>query len=86
MQDDFDDDDDDFMHYRLVESKPVTWFTFLQFFFSIVVGFLRTLTESVSDLSDSFVGAEGHYRSKKVFQDQARIEIDSIAEGISDEE
>lgn len=83
----YEDDDDDFemIPFRLVESKPVTKYTFIQAGFTLVTGILRTLTEICVELSDAYIGAEGHVRNTKRFEDEARLSIESIVDGSAEE-
>lgn len=84
---DYEDDDDDIfpaISYRIVESKPVTKYTFIHFGFSLVTGLLRTVMEATCDLADAFVGAEGYSVHQRKFQDEVRIALDTIVDGRQD--
>jgi hypothetical protein len=85
---DFDDDDEfetDFEiipgAWREIEAKPITKYTFIHFFLTIIVGFLRTLLEATSNLGDAVMGEEVFAENKKDFEDEARLSIDMIADG-----
>jgi hypothetical protein len=88
--DDFEGDEVDdlptgFVFYREVEAVPITKFTFVHFILTIITGFLRTLLEATANLGDAVVGAEGYARNKKDFEDEARLAMETIAEGPEDD-
>lgn len=85
---DFEDDDEDIfarLPYRLVESKPLSRYDFLQAGFTIVTGTVRAVLEALVQLSDAFVGAEGYTRQRREFQDEARVAIESIVDGTAED-
>jgi hypothetical protein len=86
--DDYDDDDDfgPIFPYRLVESKPITKFTFIQAGFTFATGVLRSTLDTLTEISDAVVGHEGYVRGKKVFEDEARLEIETITESAAAED
>lgn len=81
--DDFEDDDDDFgpSPFRLVESKPITKYTFIKAACNLVNGVLSAVLETSVELTDAIIGAEGYAKHQKNFADQARVAIESIVSG-----
>lgn len=91
MNEDFDEDEDNdnygpLIPYRLVESKPISKYTFIQAGFSLVTGFMRSVLEVTVDLSDAYIGAEGYTRGRKNFEEEARAQIETITEGATVED
>jgi hypothetical protein len=81
--DEFDSSDFEIMPgaWHEIECKPVTKFTFIHFFLTVIIGFLRTLVEATANLGDAVLGAEVFQENKKDFENEVRMSIDMIAEG-----
>lgn len=75
------EDDDDFdpcTLFRLVESKPMTPWTFLVIFLNFWVSFFRNMAETFGAASDAVLGHEGYERHKKDFADEVRAELEAL--------
>lgn len=80
-EEEFEDDDDLPMGWVSVEPKPITKYTFIHFFLTIIVGFLRTLLEATANFGDAVMGEEVYKENKKDFEDDARLAIETIVDG-----
>lgn len=74
-QEEFETEED---YFPYLECKPVTKFTFIHFFLTLIIGFLRTVLEATVDLGNAVSGAEVYTEGKKAFEDEARLEIETI--------
>jgi hypothetical protein len=78
----FEDDDDVLLFgFTEVEERPLTRFTAVRFFLTLILGIIAAFHRAFDELDTAVVGAEGHAKAQKDFQDDARIAIDSIADG-----
>lgn len=80
MSDDYeefeDEEEDDGMIY--LDAAPVTKYTFFAFFFTVIIGILRTLIEATCNLANSITGEEVYKDQKRVFENEARLQMETI--------
>ncbi len=78
MSDDaeYEDYDDDMEIY--LEATPLSKYHFVEFLFTFWIGVVRSLLEALCNLGNHVTGAQVYESSKKEFENEARLEMETI--------